>query len=40
MPSDWILRSFVDEARAGGLYELTKRLLDIISGVVAFLCWP
>jgi lipopolysaccharide/colanic/teichoic acid biosynthesis glycosyltransferase len=34
MPSDWILRSFVDEARAGGLYELTKRLLDIISGVV------
>ncbi len=34
MPSDWILRSFVDEARAGGIYELTKRLLDIVGGLI------
>ena len=32
--SDWILRSFVDQARANGLYELVKRLLDIIGGIV------
>jgi exopolysaccharide biosynthesis polyprenyl glycosylphosphotransferase len=39
MRSDWVLRSFVDEARAGGLYELSKRLLDISGGLlgVAFL---
>ena len=32
--SDWILRSFVDQARADGLYELGKRLIDIIGGLV------
>lgn len=37
MPSDWILRSFVDEARVGGLYELTKRLFDIFSGLFGVL---
>ena len=35
--SDWILRSFVDEARANGLYELGKRLLDIFGGLVGLL---
>jgi len=35
--SDWILRSFVDQARAEGLYELAKRLIDIISGLVGVL---
>ncbi|HEX9018876.1 MAG TPA: exopolysaccharide biosynthesis polyprenyl glycosylphosphotransferase [Anaerolineaceae bacterium] len=30
--SDWILRSFVDEARANGLYELGKRIIDILGG--------
>lgn len=32
--SDWILRSFVDQARANGLYELGKRLMDIIGGLI------
>lgn len=32
--SDWILRSFVDEARANGLYEITKRVLDMAGGLV------
>lgn len=32
--SDWLLRSFVDQARAGGLYEMTKRLMDIAAGLV------
>jgi exopolysaccharide biosynthesis polyprenyl glycosylphosphotransferase len=30
LESDWLIRSFVDEARAGGFYELAKRLLDIL----------
>jgi exopolysaccharide biosynthesis polyprenyl glycosylphosphotransferase len=32
--SDWILRSFVDQARADGLYELAKRLMDLFGGLV------
>ena len=32
--SDWILRSFVDQARANGIYELAKRLLDLIGGLL------
>lgn len=35
--SDWILRSFVDDARANGMYELGKRLLDIAGGMVGVL---
>jgi len=35
--SDWILRSFVDQARADGLYEISKRLLDIFSGLTGVL---
>lgn len=34
LESDWVLRSFVDETRSGGLYELGKRVLDIIGSVV------
>jgi len=34
LESDWLLRSFVDEARVGGFYEAGKRLLDIIGGLV------
>ncbi|HEY5268924.1 MAG TPA: sugar transferase [Anaerolineales bacterium] len=30
LESDWLIRSFVDEARAGGFYEMAKRLLDIL----------
>jgi lipopolysaccharide/colanic/teichoic acid biosynthesis glycosyltransferase len=32
--SDWILRSFVDQARTDGLYELAKRGMDIIGGLI------
>ncbi|MFO3795924.1 MAG: nucleoside-diphosphate sugar epimerase/dehydratase, partial [Anaerolineales bacterium] len=32
LESDWLIRSFVDEARVSGFYELAKRLLDIIGG--------
>ncbi len=34
LESDWILRSFVDEARASVFYELSKRVLDIIGALV------
>ncbi len=33
LKSDWILRSFVDQAHADGFYELVKRLLDIVGGL-------
>jgi exopolysaccharide biosynthesis polyprenyl glycosylphosphotransferase len=34
LQSDWVLRSFVDEAHTSGLYELGKRLLDILGGLI------
>lgn len=34
LQSDWILRSFVDSARANGLYELGKRILDFLGGLI------
>ena len=34
LESDWVIRSFVDQARVSGFYELTKRLLDILGGLV------
>jgi lipopolysaccharide/colanic/teichoic acid biosynthesis glycosyltransferase len=39
LETDWILRSFVDQSRASEFYELGKRILDIIGGLigVAFL---
>jgi exopolysaccharide biosynthesis polyprenyl glycosylphosphotransferase len=37
LESDWVLRSFLDEARSGGFYELGKRLLDILGGLVGML---
>jgi exopolysaccharide biosynthesis polyprenyl glycosylphosphotransferase len=30
LESEWLIRSFVNDARVGGFYELTKRLLDIL----------
>jgi exopolysaccharide biosynthesis polyprenyl glycosylphosphotransferase len=33
LEADWILRSFVDEARVNAFYELTKRFIDILSGL-------
>jgi exopolysaccharide biosynthesis polyprenyl glycosylphosphotransferase len=37
LEADWILRSFVDEARVSVFFELEKRLLDIIGGLVGTL---
>jgi exopolysaccharide biosynthesis polyprenyl glycosylphosphotransferase len=34
LESDWLIRSFVDEARAGGFYSVGKRFLDILGGLV------
>lgn len=34
LESDWILRSFVDGLHVSGFYELAKRLLDIIGGLL------
>jgi len=34
LEADWILRSFVDQARQNGFYELGKRMLDIAGGLV------
>ena len=33
LESDWMLRSFIDQARVSGIYELAKRLLDIVGGL-------
>ncbi|HXD10689.1 MAG TPA: sugar transferase [Anaerolineales bacterium] len=33
LESDWIIRSFVDEVRISGFYELFKRLVDILGGL-------
>lgn len=33
LESDWIIRSFVDEARVSGFYELGKRFVDFIGGI-------
>ncbi len=37
LESDWIVRSFVDEARTSGFYELGKRIIDLISGLIGLL---
>jgi exopolysaccharide biosynthesis polyprenyl glycosylphosphotransferase len=40
LESDWIIRSFVDGLQVSGIYELSKRLLDIIGalfGLVIFI---
>jgi len=37
LESDWILRSFVDEARAGSFFEIGKRLLDIVGSIIGLL---
>ena len=44
LEADWIIRSFVDQAHASAFYELAKRLIDIIGGIIGsigfILCWP
>lgn len=34
LESDWVLRGFGDQARIGGFYELAKRFMDIVGGIV------
>ena len=34
LESEWLIRSFVDQARVGGFYEAEKRVFDIIFGLV------
>jgi exopolysaccharide biosynthesis polyprenyl glycosylphosphotransferase len=34
LQSDWILRSFIDQAQTSGIYEAIKRVLDILSGLI------
>jgi exopolysaccharide biosynthesis polyprenyl glycosylphosphotransferase len=33
LESDWIIRSFVDEVRVSGFYDLFKRVVDILGGL-------
>lgn len=37
LQSDWILRSFVDQTHVNAFYDLIKRLLDILGGLVGSL---
>lgn len=37
LESDWVIRSFVDQVRVSGLYELLKRLMDISGGFIGTL---
>jgi len=37
LESDWVIRSFVDQVRVSGVYELFKRLMDILGGLVGTL---
>jgi len=37
LESDWIIRSFVDGLSVSGFYELFKRLMDILGGLVGLL---
>lgn len=33
LETDWVIRSFVDQVRVSGMYELSKRIMDILGGV-------
>ncbi|NWF63524.1 MAG: sugar transferase [Chloroflexi bacterium] len=37
LETDWVIRSFVDQVRVHGLYELLKRSMDIAGGIVGTL---
>jgi len=37
LESDWVIRSFVDQVRISGMYELFKRLMDVVGGLVGSL---
>jgi exopolysaccharide biosynthesis polyprenyl glycosylphosphotransferase len=37
LESDWLIRSFVDEARVSGFFDLAKRLIDILVAVIGLI---
>jgi lipopolysaccharide/colanic/teichoic acid biosynthesis glycosyltransferase len=37
LESDWIIRSFTDQARASGIYLLIKRLIDVVGGLAGLI---
>ncbi len=37
LESDWVIRSFVDQVRVSGMYEFSKRIMDIFGGVIGTL---
>jgi exopolysaccharide biosynthesis polyprenyl glycosylphosphotransferase len=37
LESDWVIRSFVDQVHVSGVYELFKRLMDILGGLAGLL---
>jgi len=37
LESDWVIRSFVDQVRVSGMYELAKRLMDILGAAIGVL---
>ncbi len=37
LEADWILRTFIDQARIGGFFELFKRIIDIFGGLLGTL---
>jgi exopolysaccharide biosynthesis polyprenyl glycosylphosphotransferase len=37
LESDWVIRSFVDQVRVSGMYELFKRLMDVVGGLLGSL---
>jgi exopolysaccharide biosynthesis polyprenyl glycosylphosphotransferase len=37
LQSDWVLRSFIDQSHASSFYEVTKRLIDILGGLVGLI---
>jgi exopolysaccharide biosynthesis polyprenyl glycosylphosphotransferase len=37
--SDWIIRSFVDQVHANAFYEMIKRLIDIVGGLVGTIAY-
>jgi exopolysaccharide biosynthesis polyprenyl glycosylphosphotransferase len=37
LEADWVIRSFVDQVRVSGAYELFKRLMDIVGGIAGTL---
>ncbi len=37
LETDWIVRTFVDQARASSFFEMAKRLVDILGGLVGVL---